>query len=146
VRFWDTSAVVPLLLEESATATARALYEEDPVLVVWWSTAVECASAIARLEREGALDVATANAALAQLEALAERWHEVQPVEGLRPVAQRLLRLHALRAADALQLAAAWQVAEHQPASVEVVVFDRRLGEAASREGFRVVTRPAPTG
>jgi predicted nucleic acid-binding protein len=57
----------------------------------------------------------------------------------LRQTAIRLLRVHGLRGADALQLGAALAVAEDQPASFRVVTLDDRLGQAAEREGFRVV-------
>jgi predicted nucleic acid-binding protein len=54
-------------------------------------------------------------------------------------VALRLLRVHALRAADSLQLAAAIVAAEHEPSALEFVSLDERLNEAASREGFRIL-------
>jgi hypothetical protein len=63
----------------------------------------------------------------------------VQPVDPVRAMAVRLLRLHPLRSADGLQLAAAIVAAEHEPSSLEFVGLDERLNEAASREGFRVV-------
>ena len=66
-------------------------------------------------------------------------WAEVQPSDQLRAVATRLLRVHVLRAADALQLAAALTAAERQPASLEIVTFDERLALVAEREGLRVV-------
>jgi hypothetical protein len=50
-----------------------------------------------------------------------------------------LLRVHDLRAADALQLAAAIAAAEGQPASLELVCLDDRLIRAAEREGFPIV-------
>jgi uncharacterized protein with PIN domain len=53
MRFWDASAIVPLLMTEPTTATMQAVAAQDPVVLVWWATEVECASAIARLERDG---------------------------------------------------------------------------------------------
>lgn len=52
--------------------------------------------------------------------------------------ARRLLRVHALRAADALQLAAAIAASEADPASLDLVMLDEQLAEAARREGFPV--------
>ena len=46
---------------------------------------------------------------------------------------------HPLRAADALQLGAALVVAENRTAPLTFVTFDRRLAEAAEREGFEVL-------
>ncbi len=60
------------------------------------------------------------------------------PSDAVRSTAQRLLRVHPLRAADSLQLAAAIIAAEHEPGTLEFVSLNARLNEAASREGFRV--------
>jgi len=107
-------------------------------MCVWWATEVECVSALARLERDGALTEAATNLALERLDLLAESWNEVQPVAAVRGAARRLLRVHALRAADAFQLGAAVVAAEGQPASLEIVTLDERLASAARREGFSV--------
>ena len=56
-----------------------------------------------------------------------------------RKSAIRILRVHPLRAADALQLAAAIAAAEDNPATLPFVTFDDRLGQAAARDGFVVV-------
>ncbi len=136
MRFWDTSALVPLLLAEEASVECQRLYREDPLCVVWWGTEVECVSAVARLEREGALSAAQASATLRRLDDLAGRWQEVQPVAMVRTTARRLLRVHPLRAADALQLAAALVASEGDPASLPFVSGDARLRDAATREGF----------
>ena len=138
MRFWDSSAVVPLTVAEASTEAMRALAEEDPVMCVWWATEVECVSALARLEREGALTDTSTAAALERLDMLAEAWNEVQSVVAVRGTARRLLRVHTLRAADALQLAAAVIVAEGMPSSLEIITLDERLAAAARREGFTV--------
>lgn len=52
MRFWDSSAIIPLLVGETTTKAMQAIALEDPVLLVWWATQVECVSAIARLERQ----------------------------------------------------------------------------------------------
>jgi predicted nucleic acid-binding protein len=96
-------------------------------------------SALARLEREGSLDGPSMVDALERLDALVHAWQEVQPIARIRQTAIRLLRVHGLRGADALQLGAALAVAEDQPASLQVVTLDDRLGQAAEGEGFRVV-------
>ncbi len=139
MRFWDASAVVPLLVEEPASVRLRALAREDPEQLVWWGTPVEVYSALARREREGDLERHALTRAVAGLRALEVSWNEVLASEAVRRAALRLLRLHALRAADALQLAAAVVAAEHDPTSLELVCLDDRLGQAASREGFTVL-------
>jgi len=139
MRFWDSSAIVPLLLPEAPADTLFDLLEREPVMLVWWGTPVECASAVARREREGGLRVAEASAALERLRDLADGWQEILPGDAIRATAQRLLRVHPLRAADSLQLAAAVVAAEHERATLEFVSLDERLREAASREGFPVL-------
>jgi hypothetical protein len=47
----------------------------------------------------------------------------VPPTLGVRDLTIRLLRVHSLRAADALQLAAAITVAEGRPSSLEFVTL-----------------------
>ena len=117
----------------------RSLYRSDPGILAFWSTRVECESAIARLEREGRLRRRSASGARGRLDRFAGTWQEVQPIEPLRESALRLLRVHDLRAADALQLAAALLASEGSPASLSFVCLDERLAGAAEREGFLVL-------
>lgn len=139
MKFWDASAVVPLLVAEKATPGALELYRTDPLMLVWWGTEVECVSALARLERAGELDVDAMSSCVSRLRDLRAAWVEVDPTLPVRETAQRLLRVHDLRAADSLQLAAAIVASENRPASLDLVCLDRRLGAAAQREGFNVV-------
>jgi uncharacterized protein len=138
VKYWDTSAVVPLLVEQEASGAVRSVLERDPEMVVWWATAVECASAMARLRREDVLTLAEEERVLELLGTLRSSWVEVLPSAEVRSHAMRLLRVHALRAADALQLAGA-RVWAGSAAGVELVTFDERLGLAARLEGFAVL-------
>ena len=123
------------------TKFVEILAREPAEIVVWWATEIECASAIARLERSQALKLSEANAALAILESLMKAWHTIDPAVSARAAARRFLRVHRLRAADSLQLAAAWIASEGKPDTLEMVCLDDRLVEAAHREGFRVVDR-----
>jgi uncharacterized protein len=138
VKFWDSSAVVPLLVQEPATGEREKELRADPVMLVWWGTAVECASALQRLVREGALRADEARAAEARLRQLERRWVEIDPTQTVRAQAERLLRIHPLRAGDALQLAAALIACQHDPATLPFQTADLRLAEAAQREGFFV--------
>lgn len=139
MRFWDSSAVVPLVVAEPSSVAVLAEYERDPEILAWWATEVECVSALARLERGDRLDGPAMIEALERLDALAHAWQEIQPIARIRQVAIRLLRVHGLRAADALQLGAAIAAAEDQPASLLLVTLDDQLAQAAEREGFRIV-------
>lgn len=139
MNFWDSSAVVPLLVAESSRDRLLALLQGDEQTLVWWGTPVECTSAISRREREGHLTTASASEAVHRLRAMLSAWNEVQPSSRVRDCAQRLLRVHPLRAADALQLAAAVVAADGDPASLGFVSLDERLRLAAQREGFPAV-------
>lgn len=140
MRFWDASALVPLVLREPQTDAVAALLEPDPEIASWWGSPVECASAAARLRRDGALSVAEEGRMLSAIDLLRSSCHEIQPGEELQRTAMRLLRVHALRAADALQLAAAITWGGSPPfEGAELVTLDGRLAEAATLEGFRVL-------
>jgi len=136
MKFWDSSALVPLFATEARTRAVQSLYARDLEVVVWWGTLVECASAIARLERDGELSAADAAESFSRLDALAPSWMQIEPSDEIRESARRLLRVHPLRAADALQLAAALVAAERRPPTLAFVTCDDRLREAAGKEGF----------
>jgi predicted nucleic acid-binding protein len=138
VRFWDSSAIVPLIVDEPGRDRLLAMLEADPVMVVWWGTPVELVSALSRRERDGSLPTTVASAAVERVRKLERTWHQVVPTDVLRQRAQRLLRVHPLRAADSLQLAAALGIAGTDPSSVSFVTLDQRLLDAAQREGLAV--------
>lgn len=137
--FWDTSALVPLLVEETNSALVREVAERDGDQLVWWGTPVEALSAIARREREGDMSAEDADAAREGLRMLAGAWSAVLASDDVRATASRLLRVHPIRAADALQLAAALTWARGHPEGRGMFTFDARLAEAARREGFDLV-------
>lgn len=127
-----------LLVEEPTTNERRRLIQEDPVIVTWWGSWIECESALNRLRREQHIESAGIELAHEQLDRLRSSWLEVEPLERVRRRAVRLLRLHRLRAADALQLAAALTAASEDPSTLELVSSDERLSQAARTEGFFV--------
>jgi len=139
VRFWDTSAIIPLCVNEPNSATVKAALNRDPSMVVWWATRTECASALARQAREGSLTAAGERQARQVLQTLIDSWIEIQPTDVVRESAERSLAIHALRAADALQLAAALQWCQRQTRDAVLVSLDGRLRDAAHREGFTVL-------
>jgi uncharacterized protein len=139
VSFWDASALVPLILTEPRTDDMRQLLEQDPDISVWWGTRVECTSAIARSVRDGHIDARIEAFARRDQAALFDQAEEVAPSEGVRARAERLLAVHALRAADALQLGAALIWAHERPDQRDFVSLDDRLREAALKEGFSIL-------
>jgi len=139
MRFWDSSAIVPLCLTEPTSKHIQKILREDEDIVVWWATRIECLSAFERRRREGILHAEAASNAKKVLVSLAAGWSEVLPSELVRRRAERLLATHALRAADALQLAAALVWAEEAPEALDLISFDQSLREGALKEGFTVL-------
>ncbi|MGC1460009.1 MAG: type II toxin-antitoxin system VapC family toxin [Steroidobacteraceae bacterium] len=138
MKFWDASAIIPLLADEPTREGLLTVLEDDPQIVAWWGTSVQIASTLARRERENLISAAEIEAALIAMRALADGWHEILPSDAVRRTAERILRAHPLRAADSLQLAAALIAADHDPTTLDLVCLDTRLTLAARREGFKV--------
>lgn len=139
MRFWDSSALIPLLLQEATSARLRDLLRRDPAVALWWGTQVECASALARRQRDGSLARSGLRQALSALDGLRAGATEIGPTEEVRTRAVRLLAIHPLRAGDALQLAAALIWSQERVRGVGFVSMDDRLRGAAAREGFQVL-------
>lgn len=139
VAFWDASALVPLCVQEITSRQAQSQLRKS-LPVVWWGSAVEVHSAIARLHRRGKLNESDKNGAISRLTHLSRGWREVLPGDLLRDLALRLLDSYELRAADSLQLAAALTWCQQRPARRNFVCADKRLSEAAVSAGFSVVS------
>ena len=107
--------------------------------MTWWGSRIECVSALNRLEREHRFEEDGLDRSMEQLELLSASWLEIEPLEQVRKRAIRLLRVHPLRAADALQLAAALTASGEDPERMDLVSGDDRLSAAARREGFRIL-------
>lgn len=137
MRFWDSSALVPLFVREAASGAMRDLIADEPDVACWWGTPPECWRAFARLRREDVIDAATESRLLGRLEQARASWLEILPDDALRRRSGQLLRVHALRAADALQLAAARAWAGGTAG--EFVTLDERLALAARLEGLTVL-------
>jgi predicted nucleic acid-binding protein len=139
MMFWDSSGIIPLCLNERSSEKVWKIAKSDGDLVVWWCARVECLSALARRTREKVLSQNAERLARAALAQIAESWSEVLPTESVRLRAERLLRVHPLRAADSLQLAASLIWAEDTPHGHDFVCLDQNLCEAAFKEGFRIL-------
>ena len=136
--FWDSSALVPLCIDEITSRQAQShLHRLLPV--VWWASVVEVHSAISRLYRLGKLKEVEKKGALARLDMLSRGWREVLPGEQLRDLATHLLDTYELRAADSLQLAAALPWCRERPSNRNFVCADERLSKAAESAGFSVL-------
>ncbi len=138
MSYWDTSAIVPLIVEEADTKRREAELLASDRFVTWWGSRLEAVSAIERRRRDNAFTAAVAQRAVDRLDALAARWIVVRPTDHVLARAERLLRLHPLRAADALQLAAALVACGERTEGERFHCGDGRLIDAARLEGFIV--------
>lgn len=123
-------------MRQARTAEVEQLLADDQAIVTWWGTPLECLSALVRLRRELTLNDQKVRAAEQRLMELRRSWVEILPSEACRRAAERMLRVHALRAADALQLSAALIAADHDTSCFCLLTLDKRLREAAGKEGF----------
>lgn len=139
MRFWDANSIVPLAVNEERSEDMRRLLTEDVEQVVWWGTRTECVSALSRKAREGVVGPLGEARARVVLFYLAEAWNEVLPSYALRAEAERFLGQHPLKAADALQLAAAFAWCGGNPEGNGFVCLDRQLHRAAEAEGFSLL-------
>lgn len=138
MAFWDASAIVPLCCSQPATAQGRRLRRELKRMVVWWGTPLEARSAFARLVRDGRLAVEERATAIRLLGQLRVTWDEILPTERVRSLAEDLPDTHGVRAADAVQLAAALVWCRERPKHRPLVCFDDRLRAAATALGFSI--------
>ncbi len=133
--FWDSSALVPLCVQQKPTSTIEALVIKYG-MVVWWCAPVEMHSAFSRLLRMGQLTSRQLVAAQVRLEKIRSGWREIQPSDSLREMAIRLVDRFPLRSADALQLAAALAWRSGKPDGRAFISGDQQLLNAARQLGF----------
>ena len=136
--FWDSSSLVPLCVRQRSTLIAQALSKQYDIFV-WWAAPVEVGGAFTRLLRMGQLASAERVQAQAALDDLRSNWREVLPSDELRDRAERLIDRFPLRAADALQLAAALTWCIGRPKGRVFIAGDRQLLDAARELGFHAV-------
>ena len=112
IVYFDTSALVPLLVAEPSSARCRELWDIADVAVTSRLGHVEAAAALAQAVRAGRVDESAHRLALERLD---ELWSSVAPVEidmSLMRRASELAAHHALRGYDAVHAASAELVAD----------------------------------
>ena len=138
MKFWDSSALVPLIVDEDETDYCLKILSEDQEMLIWCLSRVEVVSALCRRLREGKLSEPDFQGSKKRLNEFIERAHEVKAIEKVRHRALRLLEVHPLRAADACQLSSALVATQEDPDRLAIISFDQRLKNAALKEGFVV--------
>jgi uncharacterized protein len=136
--FWDTSAIIPLCVQQSATNNFRNQWRKSSRVVIWWGTTVEVHSTLSRLYRENYIDTKGLEFAMTRFEAMRNQWNEITPSEKVREIAETLPDAHNLRALDSFQLAAALIWCNEKPRGRVFVCDDIKLSEAAKKAGFTV--------
>lgn len=133
MKFWDTSALMPLLVLEDATPVVRMLFRDDPTVAVSFITDIELSAGVARRSRN---DEQVKRAAVQRaLEDLRDTWLESKDYDEIMAVARYAAETHHLRAGDAIQLASAIVLCRNRP-RLPLVTLDRDLAAAARLEGF----------
>lgn len=140
MKYWDASALVPLLVNESRSRDAKSLLVQDSDIVTWTLSHVEVVSAIERRARDGAVSSSGRINLIGKAHRMFQGIHQVEDVVRVRNGCFSLVARYPLRSADAQQLSAALVLANGQPQGVDFVCFDERLADAASREGFVVLS------
>ncbi len=138
MRFWDSSAIVPLLVLEEETDLCLKALDIDPEAMVWTMSQVEVFSAICRRVREGFLSEDSLDPIKKRMHVFFDSAFEIVSIQKVKDRALRLLQVHSLKAADALQLASALVVTQEDPIRMPIMSFDNQLNQAAKREGFAV--------
>jgi predicted nucleic acid-binding protein len=143
--FFDSSAIVKRYVQETGTAWVRRVVRGGkPDLILLASiTEVEVTSAVARRRKGGSLAAARVRSILSRFRShLAGRYVAVEITPALLAAAVRLANAHALRAYDAVQLAAALEVngrfQSGGAGGAILVSADQDLNAAATAEGLAV--------
>jgi len=133
IAYFDTSAVVPLLVAEAGSARSAILWDEADRAVSIRLVYPEGRAALAQAQRVGRLTVHQHRAAVRELEARYQELDLVDLDDVLARRAGHLAQLHGLRGYDAVHLAAADRVRDP---NLVVVAGDRPLLTAAAAEGI----------
>ena len=139
IGYFDTSAVVPLLIAESGSARAVSLWDGADRVVSVRLLYPETRAALAQAERLGRLTARQLRDAVTAFDSLFEEIDLVQVDEVLARRAGELAEVRQLRGYDAVHLAAADRV--NDP-NVVVIAGDGALLDAATAEGMAVAGLP----
>ena len=138
MRFWDSSAIIPLLVLEDKTEYCISAFQTDKEIMVWTMSKVEVFSALCRSFRENTLTEGTFELAKKRMTDLFDIAFEIVSISKVKERALRLLQVHTLKAADALQLASVLVATQEVTSKLPIMCFDEKLKQAAKLEGFAI--------
>jgi predicted nucleic acid-binding protein len=139
IAYFDTSAVIPLLIAEPGSDRATALWDGADRVVSVRLVYPEARAALAQAERLGRLTARQLRDAVTEFDALFEQIDLVEVDDVLARRAGELAEVRQLRGYDAVHLAAADRVRDPD---VVVVAGDGALLAAAVAKGFSVAELP----
>ena len=138
--YLDTSALVKLYLDEPGRSAVTAAVATEAIVATQELAYIETHAAFSRAEREGRLT----HADLDRLRNEFERdWPSYLVIRVSQPLLEHAVKLvdsFALRAYDAVHLAAAQTLLREAGEAVSFACFDRRLSRAAEVLGMAVVS------
>ncbi|MFV0306544.1 MAG: type II toxin-antitoxin system VapC family toxin [Desertimonas sp.] len=135
IAYFDTSAVVPLLVQEPTTDHCTRLWDEATRIVSARLAYPEACAALARAVRMGRLTSAQMTAATAELDDVIEQIDFIEITAELAHSAGQLAQQQGLRGYDAVHLAAAVRIADDD---VVFVTGDTDLAAAARATGLAI--------
>lgn len=137
--YWDTSALVSVMIEEPASGRVFSFLGEHGNLESYTSlfTFLEIESALQRRLNDRSLAVEDANIARAAAGRFRKKAKVINADENILDVALHYQKIYALRAGDALQLASA-RIGAKSPLDVQFMCLDKLLSQAAFQEGFEL--------
>ena len=135
IAYFDTSAVVPLLVVEAGSTRAAVLWDGADRVVSARLVYPEGRAALTLAHRLGRLTARQLRAAVAELDSKYEEFDLVEVDDMLARRAGHLAEAHGLRGYDAVHLAAADRV---RNPDLVVVAGDGALLAAAATEGIAI--------
>lgn len=135
IAYFDTSALVPLVINEPASATCGRLWNEATRVISTRLIYPEARAALAQAERMRRLTTTELGQAVEDLDSIALEISYLEITAGLAASAGDLAQTHGLRGYDAVHLASAALVNDEE---LVLVTGDRELGAAARTIGISV--------
>ncbi len=135
VTCFDTSALIPLIVEEPSTPVCQRLWNEASRVASVRLLYAEASAALARAHRMARLTTTQLDAAIAALEDIVVELDHVEITDQLVRTAGALVRTHGLRGDDAVHLGAGLTVSDDD---VVFVTGDSNLAAAAHVLGIAV--------
>jgi len=137
IAYFDTSALIPLLVEEPTSASVARLWDDATRVASVRLLYPEARAALAQARRVGRLTSRQLSTAVTGLESLDRQLDHIEVTAHLAARAGELAESAALRGYDAVHLAAAESVADTE---LVVVAGDLALRSAAHTLGLAIAT------